>query len=417
MSRDEGDLGFALPPPANGSRIKVILIVAIVFAGAFAFAYSKHRTAKLDAVETETGVVKVETIKANVVTSDRALTLPGVIRALQETKIYPRTTGYVKRFLVDIGDKVKEGQLLAEIDTPELTAELAQAEAQLAQTQAAVKQAIAQRDYSKANLARNQELQRQQLVAAATVEQIASQAGVDAANVIAAQANVNAAEANLKKLRDQTSFAKVTAPFAGTVTSRSIDVGTSLVGDTATTAMFTIDATDPVRIFLDVPQTVAPLITNGTKAGVVAREYPGRTFDGTVARSAGALDPDLHTMTTEVRVPNADGALLPGMYVSATLELPVTHKVLEIPATALYNDTGGLRVAVVTAQNKIHFTPITIERDTGATLWIASGLTGDERFLRNTVPSLQEGDTVEVLPPKPTAPAAGAGSATGSAAK
>ena len=334
--------------------------------------------------------------------------MAGSVRAWQETKIYPRTTGYVKKFLVDIGDKVKDGQELAEIDSPELEAQLAQGVAQLAQAQAAVKQMIAQRDYSKANFARNQEMAKQALIAQATVEQAQSQAGVDAANVVAAEANVVAQEANVHRLRELLSYAKVVAPFAGTVTTRTIDVGTSLVGDTATTAMFTIDATDPVRVFVDVPQTVATVLKDGTDAVVTAREYPGRTFPGKVVRSAGALDPDLHTMSSEVRVPNPDGALLPGMYVQVLLQLPVEHRVLEIPATALYNDAKGVRVAVVDAQSKVHFTPITIERDTGGTLWVASGLTGDERFLRVAVPSLSDGDTVDVAAPvaKPAVPAA-----------
>ena len=146
------------------------------------------------------------------------------------------------------------------------------------------------------------------------------------------------------------------------------------------------------------------------------REFAGRQFPGKVTRSAGALDPELHTMTTEIQVPNADGALLPGMYVQAALTLPVPHRVVEIPATALYSDAQGLRVATVDAQNKIHFVPITIERDTGATLQIATGLTGDERIIKIAVTTLAEGDLVEATLAKPPAGSGAATASSGSAA-
>ena len=148
-----------------------------------------------------------------------------------------------------------------------------------------------------------------------------------------------------------------------------------------------------------------------TPVTVSVREYPGRAFAGKVTRAAGALDPELHTMITEIQVPNADGALLPGMYVQAALNLPVPHHVVELPSTALYNDAQGLRVAVVGPGDRVHFAPITIERDTGATIQIASGLVGDERIIKIAVPSLIEGDLVEVIASAGSAPAVpGAGS-------
>ena len=161
----------------------------------------------------------------------------------------------------------------------------------------------------------------------------------------------------------------------------------------------------PLRIFIDVPQSVAASVQPDTAATVTVREFPRRIFTGKVTRSARSLDPDLHTMLTEVQVPNPDGALLPGMYVQVALNLSVPHRVLELPATALYNDAQGLRVAVVDAGSKVHFAPITIERDSGATFQIATGLTGDERVIKIAVPSLVEGDIVEVVaPPTPAAP-------------
>jgi RND family efflux transporter MFP subunit len=328
-----------------------------------------------------------------------------VVKPLEETKIFPRTSGYVRKWNVDIGDKVTQGQLLAEIDTPELDAQIAQARAQLAQAQASVKQAVAQRDFAKSSSARYETLASQSLVSKAAVEQQQADAQTGEANVVAAQSNVAAQEANLRRLLDTKSFANVTAPFAGTITTRSIDRGT-LVTDNGTTPMYTLVATDPVRVYIDVPQSVAPSIKVGNEAKLMVREYGAREFAGKITRSSGALDPELHIMQTEIQVPNPDGALIPGMYVQAALTLPVPHRVLEIPATALYNDANGLRVAVADAQNRIHYAPITIERDTGATLWVATGLTGDERIVKIAVPTLAEGDLVDVSVAAPPASSA-----------
>jgi membrane fusion protein, multidrug efflux system len=330
-----------------------------------------------------------------VLAGDRALELPGTVRALEETKVWPRVTGYVRAWHADIGDKVTAGQLLAEIDTPETAAQLAQARAQAAQAQATVRQAIAQRDLSRANAARFEKLRADNLVSQAQLEQAQAQAQNDEANLAAAQSNAVAQDANVKRLVELQGFAKVVAPFAGTITQRAVDRG-ALVGDARGSALYTLVATDPVRVFVDIPQAVAPSVRAGTKATVAVREYPGRAFDGEVARSAGALDPELHTMMTEVRVPNPEGTLLPGMFVQVKLTLPVPHKAIEIPATALYSDAQGLRVAIVDAASKVHLVPITIERDAGATLLIATGLTGDERILKLAIPGLAEGTSVEV---------------------
>ena len=419
MTQSNDDLGFELPAPAKSSRTRVVAVLVAVVAIAFVIGYTQHHrgnghAANLPAAE-ETGALRVEVVKPKALATDRALELPGTIKPLEETKLYPRTNGYVRRWLVDIGDKVKEGQLLAEIDTPELDAQISQARAQLASAQAAVKQAVANRDYARSSSNRYEGLAQQQLISKSQVEQQQAAAATGDANLSAAQANVTAAEANLRRLTDSKAFASVTAPFAGTITTRTIDRG-SLVADNGTTPMFTLVATDPIRVFLDVPQNVAPSVTPGTAATITVREYGGRAFVGKVTRASGALDPALHTMQTEVQVPNSDGALLPGMFSTAAITLPVPHKVVEIPATALYSDAQGLRVATVDAQNKVHFTPITIERDTGATLWVATGLTGDERVIKIAVTTLAEADIVEASLAKPSA-AAGSAANSGSAQK
>ncbi|HET7506149.1 MAG TPA: efflux RND transporter periplasmic adaptor subunit [Kofleriaceae bacterium] len=394
------DLGFALPQPSRTSRTGVIVVLAVLVAGAFALGWSQRSRARggTTIVPGEARAIRVEVIKPGVVESDRAISLPGTVRALEQTKIYPRVTGYVRKWHVDIGDKVAAGQLLVEIDTPELDAQLAQARAQLAQAQAAVKQVTAQADYSRSNTQRFESLADQKLVSKSQVEQTQAQASTDEASVTSAQSNVLAQQANVRRLIDTQAFSRVVAPFAGTVTTRNIERG-DLVSEAKTTELYTIVATDPVRVFVDVPQSVATSVKVGAEATLVVREFPGRKFAGKITRAAGALDPDLHTMTTEVQVPNPDGTLLPGMYVQAVLSFPVPHRVVEVPATALYNDAQGLQVAVVNAQQKLHFVPITIERDTGATLQISTGLTGDERVVKIAVPGLAEGEPLEVAAP------------------
>ena len=399
-SQEPEDLGFPLPPPSRTSRAGVIVVLGVVVGGGFAFGWSQRSKARSNVAmpSVEARAVRVEVFKPTVVESDRAISLPGTVRALEQTKIYPRVTGYVRKWLVDIGDSVTAGQLLVEIDTPELDAQLSQARAQLAQAQAAVKQVTAQRDYSRSNTQRFETLADQKLISRSQVEQTQAQASTDEANLTSAQSNVLAQQANVRRLVDTQAFSRVVAPFAGRITTRHIERG-DLVSETKTTELYTIVAIDPVRVFVDVPQTVAASVRVGAEATLSVREFPGRTFSGKITRSAGALDPDLHTMTTEVQVPNPDGTLMPGMYVQVSLAFPVPHRVVEIPATALYSDAQGLRVAVVDAQQKLHFAPITIERDTGATLQVATGLTGDEQVVKIAVPSLVEGDPLEVAAP------------------
>jgi RND family efflux transporter MFP subunit len=405
------DLGFALPPPSSMSRTRVIAVVAIAIGAAFVFGWTQRSKARNETPLAQTAgkLTRVEVMAPRVVESDREMTLPGTVRALEQTKIYPRVTGYVRKWLVDLGDKVAAGQLLVEIDVPDLDAQLSQARAQLAQAQAAVNQVIAQRNYSKSNTQRIASLADQKLVSQSQVEQTQAQASTDEASVASAQSNVVAQQANVRRLIETQAFSRVVAPFAGRITSRSIERG-DLVSETKTTELYTLAAIDPVRVLIDVPQTVVANVHAGSEAVLSVREFPGRKFTGKVTRSAGALDPDLHTMATEVQVPNPDGTLLPGMYVQATLSFPVPHRVIEIPATALYSDSQGLRVGVVDHQQKLHYVPITIERDTGATLLVATGLSGDERLVKIAVPGLPEGEPVESAEPPQVgsaAPAAG----------
>jgi membrane fusion protein (multidrug efflux system) len=398
------DLGFDLPTSSSISSGRVVAIGAVavvVIAGAFVFGWlPRHRAREAleqDSKEAAAGLTRVETVTPKALSSDRAMALPGSTQALEETIVYSRADGYVKKWYVDIGDKVADNQLLAELETPEIDQQLEQARAQLAQTRASVLQANANRDFSKSTYARYKQLTDQGLSPQQDLDQRKSQAAVDEANVVVAEANVSAQEANVRRLMQLKAFARVTAPFAGTVTARMIENG-SLVTSGNATQLYKIAAMDPVRVFVQVPQDVAPGVRPDVPAKVTVREYPGRVFDGKVTRSSDELDPMTRTMNTEVRVPNSDGAIIVGMYAQVALTLATSHRAFEIPATAVMNDAKGIRVIVVDGANKVHIVPVVIERDTGATFEISSGLTGDERVVKLASVSLSEGQEVDVKP-------------------
>jgi len=407
------ELGFDLPEPTTLSKSKLTaigLVGTAVLAAAFLFGYLPRRHAQAELVEAtknEDGAsLRVEVISPKTQSSDHALVLTGSIRPLEETVIYPRADGYIKSWLVDIGDKVKEGQTLAVIETPELDQQLDQARAQLAQAQAGVVQAEANHAFSKANLERFQQLVPAGVASQQDLDKNQAQSVVDAAGVSVAKANVATQEANMRRLAQLKSFANVIAPFAGTVTSRTIERG-ALVSAGNATPLFKIAITDPVRVLIQVPQDVAAGIKTDVPATVHVREFPGRAFDGKVAHAAGALDANTRTMLVEVRVPNPQNELLAGMYSEVSLTLPSSHRVFEIPSTALINDSKGLRVAVVDGENKLHLQPISLERDAGATVFVSSGLSAADRVVKIASTELTEGRSVEARVAPPPAAASG----------
>jgi RND family efflux transporter MFP subunit len=399
--RDE--LGFDLPPPATLSRSRAAFVglgAVAVLGGAFAASYVPRRAEREALVQsahsTETALLRVEVVEPKPRSSDRAITLPGGVQPLEETTIYARASGYVRKWYVDIGDRVKEGQLLAELDTPELDQELDQARAQLTQAQATLAQSRANRGLSQTNLQRYRQLAPSGVVSQAELDQREAMAQVDDANVSVADAAIAAAQANIRRLTQLRSFGHVVAPFAGTVTQRSIETG-ALVTAGNGEPMYKVAAMDPARVFVQVPQDVAPGIRVGVPASVTVREFPNRTFAGKVAHAAGELDSATRTMSTEVRVPNADGTLIAGMYAQVSLTLPMPHTVFEIPATALQSDGHGTRVVVVDESSRARLVPVVIERDTGPTIEIASGLTGRERIAKLAGAQLVDGKPVEVV--------------------
>ena len=396
------DLGFDLPEPASLSRSRALTLTAIaagLLGVAFLFGYLPRHRAKAELVENARveaeSAPRVEVVSPKATSSDRALVLSGSVRPLEETVLYPRANGYVAKWLVDIGDKVKEGQIMAEIETPELDQELDQARAQLAQAMAAVTQADANRDFSEANLSRFKQLVPAGVASQQDLDKTQAQSVVDAASVKVAKSGVAVQAANIRRLLQLKSFAHVLAPFAGTVTARNVERG-SLVSAGNATPLFKVAILDPVRVFVQVPQDAAAGIQNELPAKVSTREFPGRVFAGKVARSSGALDQNTRTMLVEVRVPNPKNELLAGMYAEVALTLPSSHRVFEVPATALLNDAKGLRVALVEADDTLRLVPVTVERDTGATVQISSGLAADARVVKLSSADMVDGKRVQI---------------------
>lgn len=395
------ELGFALPQPvALGRRRTAVLALGalLLLAVSFLFGYLPRRSqqsALAEQVRAQAEAApRFEVLRPKRIDEATEIDLPGSVQPLSDTVVYARAQGYVKRWLVDLGDRVEAGQLLAEIETPELDQQLDQARAELQQTEAKLQQARANRDLAETSLARYKALRPAGVASQQELDQRGAQALVDAANVAAAEAAVAVQRANLRRLSQLKAFAAVHAPFAGLITRRSIDVG-ALVAAGNATPLFSLVATDPVRVLTDVPQDVATSVRVDMKAGVRVREYPGRRFEGTIARAAGALDANTRTMRTEIRVPNPDHLLLTGMYAEVSLPLARAHPVFEVPATSVITDQHGVRVAVVEG-DRLRLRPVVIDRDLGATVQIASGLEGDERVVRLGSGALVDGQKVSV---------------------
>ncbi len=358
----------------------------LVLAAGFLAGYLPRRSARAKlAAATPTAPVapRVSVVKAVAVDAGRLLTLPAGLVANQQTLVYARASGYVNRWLVDIGDRVKKGQLLVQLDTPELDKQLAQARASLSQTIAALAQAEANREYANITARREAALFSRLLISAQENDQAQTQAAVWNANVNAAKANVAAQRATVGQLEQLVSFGKVYAPYDGTITRRLVDVGTlvNAGAGTTTAALFEIAATDPMQAYVDVPQPFAPSVRVGAEAKVAVRNFRGRVFSGRVTRTAGALDPASRTLRTEVDLPNPKGELFAGMYVDVSLDVAISHQVVRVPSSAIIADSRGVHVAVVDGSGKVQLVAVTTGLDNGTTIDVVAGLSGGEQVI------------------------------------
>ncbi len=336
-----------------------------------------------------------------------AVPLPGSMEAILETGIWARTDGYLNARFVDIGDRVNKGQLLADIDTPEVDQQLMQAIATMSQDKANVVKFEADLALARTTL------QRYVAAGPGTVskQQIdeRTSAVTDAEKVVdAARATVNADEANVHRLLELQSFQKVYAPFDGVITVRNVDPGSLIsAGSTSgTRELFRLAQVDVLRIFVYVPQSYAPDIKAGQSADVSVRELPGRVFQGTVTRTAGAIDPTSRTLLTEVQVRNPEGLLLSGSYATVRFKVQRADPPIVVPQSALLIDANGVRVALVDADGTLHYRPIQIGRDYGNDAEVLSGLETTDVVATGISANIAEGSRVEIAKPANSAPGA-----------
>ncbi|SDB74597.1 efflux RND transporter periplasmic adaptor subunit [Belnapia rosea] len=371
--------------PASPRRVGLILLFGlVVLAGAGAVTWNSRLAAQKDLheVAVAAAVPSVRLIRPRPV-EPRPLLLPGRLQAWAEASVYARTNGFVARRLADIGDRVRTGQTLAVIDTPDLDQQLAAAEAALAT-------ARAQRDLSARTAQRWNELNERKVVSQQATDERRG-------DLAARTAQFTQAEAEVNRLRALTGFAQVSAPFDGVVTTRAIDVGGLIVsGSTSSPPLFTITDMSRLRLYVRVPQAYTGSVTPGVKAQFSVPEYPDRTFTAELTRTAGAVDPQSGSMLVQFTAENSAGALKPGGYAQVRMELPSqTGKAqLRVPASALIFRANGTSIAVMDSDGKVTVKPVSIARDLGADLDIATGLEPGDRVIDSPSDAIRSGDTV-----------------------
>jgi len=417
----------AVTAPERAVRLpRTLWLVPLAAIGALAYGamgqMEKRAIAADTQAQTAAFIPNVRAIQARRVATPMKVTLPGATDAFEQSVIRARATGYVVERFVDIGARVKSGQLLARIEAPELAQQLVQAEAQLAQTDAALDQARAKLLQSRSDLELAQLNNRRTGSLADTGYASRQNADVTrlgfmaraadvsnaGAGVEVAQANLRAQQATVNRLRQLIAFTRVVAPFDGVITNRSVEAGDLVNADNGAAAMFTIMRDDVLRVRINVPQSEATGIAEGLTAAVLVPELPGRSFDGKVARSSVALANASRTLQVEVDVPNPTRELRPGLYVSVQIDVPRQNAVVMVPSEALVFNGQGLQVLVADADGLVHRKPVTIRRDFGQQVELATGLAGGEVVLLSPPAGLADGDRVKPQLPKETKQASAA---------
>jgi multidrug efflux pump subunit AcrA (membrane-fusion protein) len=343
--------------------------------------------------------------------AEAGLSLAATTQAIQDAIIYARTSGYVNKRYVDIGDNVTAGQLLAEIASPEIEQQLSQAKADLQQSQKNLDLQKATLDLARVTKERYQAADAEQAVAKLLLDQSVSAHRTAQAAVAAAEANVESNQANVQRLQDLTSFQRVLAPFDGAVIQRNVDVGALItagspinntaVAPSSTTGgangLFEVAQIDALRVFVNVPQATAPNVKAGVPVQVTVRGQLMQPVAGKVTRTAVALDPGTRTLLTQVDIPNRSHVLLPGMFVYVDFKIAPSGTRWRVPATAVIFDAQGTRVVIVGQGNKLHFQDVVLGRDFGVSIDIQAGLNGNEIIVKQPTVSLQEGQLVKPL--------------------
>ena len=380
------------PPPIRLTRILQIVVVLVIIgliAGFVPRWIHRHNLAKEEAADS---VLTVNVISPVASKPDFGTPLPAEVQAFVQASIHARASGYLKNWFVDIGQSVTNGQLLAEIDTPELDSQLAQARAEL-------DQANANLALAKTTADRWTEL----LKTASVSEQETVEKTAD---YTLKQADVEAARANVQRLEDLKSFDRVTAPFDGTVTLRNTDIGALISADSGP-ELFRVAQTDPLRVYVRVPQQFIHAIVPGQKAELTFQELQGKIFLATVTRTAGAVDTSSRTLQVELQVTNPHNEIFAGSYAQVRFdEIPTAANVLVLSDNALIFRAQGMQVAVLGSDNKVQLRSVKLGRDFGNTVEVLAGLNADDRVINNPPDSIADGMTVQVEQPTETNSAA-----------
>jgi membrane fusion protein (multidrug efflux system) len=338
----------------------------------------------LNAAAAAAGKRVVTVVEPTQTSSAPDLVLPGNIQANQQTSIYARVDGYIARWYVDIGAHVGPGQVLADIDAPQIDANLRMAQAQLELAEANLKLA-------QTNSVRSQQLSQNRVIAQQQLDTVLATEQVQKA------VRDNAAAA-LKSAQDMKAFEQIRAPFAGTITARFIEVGSLVTSGSVASVhtLFDLAQSDPVRVLVYVPQADISRVRAGTPASITVDQYPNETFAGKIARDAGAFDPTSRTLQLEIDVPNPDGWLFAGMYAHARFSTRSLTAALLIPNNAILIDAKGSRIAVVDFSNKVNIKSVNLGRDFGTKTEIVSGLDAHDRVIQNPADDLHEGMPVSI---------------------
>jgi RND family efflux transporter MFP subunit len=375
-------------PPLDGAGSGRILGILFVIALLAAIFYGLHvrssHEKELTQATDEAAVPTVNVIRPQAGSAAQELVLPGNVQAFTETPIYSRTNGYLKKWYFDIGSHVRKGQLLAEIETPEVDQQLQQSRAELERIQANMELAGVTSNRWQSLLAKH-----------AVSQQEADQAR---SNYIAAQAAVDASKANVRRLEQLQSYEKITAPFDGIITARNTDIGdliTAGSGATNPRELFHLAATGKLRVYVAVPEVYADAIHNGDKADLAQDSNPSVKIPGRIVRNASAIDHTTRTLNVEVDVDNRDNALLPGAYVFVHFHVPGAVNTVTIPSNALLFRSEGLRASVV-RNDRVQLVPVTIGHDYGGTVEVTSGLNPSDEIILDPSDSITNGMPVRV---------------------
>jgi RND family efflux transporter MFP subunit len=378
-----------------GRAILLLLVVAAVAAVLAATGILGRKRAQA-AVADNTAALAAPTVIVNppaLGQPQQEILLPGSLEAYTDSPIYARTNGYLKKWYFDIGARVRKGQLLAEIESPEVDQQLAQAQADLATAETNAGNA-------KTQAGRYQELLKSDSVSKLDTENFATQAA-------AGNTTVRSALANVQRLQQLVGFEKIYAPFSGVITARNIDTGQLINAGAEQGAsegstnneLFHLAASQTLRVFVNLPQVYSQSLKPGMAADLTFKEFPGRKFVGKLARTSRQIDPASRTLLVEFDVDNRRGELFPGAYAEVHFKTVETAPSYIIPVSALMFRAEGLRVAVVDANEEAKLVPVTLGRDDGATVQIVSGLDANSRVIQSPPDSLIEGEKVEIVKP------------------